>query len=187
MNAADALEKLKQGNARLVSGTAEVSGRVDTVNTDLAKGQSPYAIILGCSDSRVPIDIVFDAGLGELFVIRVAGNVANTSSIASIEYAVVHLGAKLIVVLGHESCGAVSAAMAGGDAGKNLNALLGHIRPALDPPEEDVNVVARRNARNSANRLLEQSDILLDAVESGEVEIVTAFYRFSDGKVEFDE
>jgi len=182
----EALERLRQGNERFRADRTEGSGRVSSRRKELVEGQSPFAIILGCSDSRVPPSAVFDSGLGDLFVVRVAGNVANTSSIASIEYAVAHLGAKLIVVLGHEACGAVSAAMAGGDAGKNLNALLGLIQPALDPQEEDVNVVARRNARNSANRLLEESDIILEAVESGEVQVVTGFYRFSDGKVEFD-
>ena len=135
----------------------------------------------------MPTDIVFDAGLGDLFVIRVAGNVANTTSIASIEYAVANLGSKLVVVLGHEGCGAVAAARDGGDLGENLNTLLGFIRPALDPPVKDMNLIVRRNARNSANRLMERSDIIRGAVESGEVRIVTAFYHFSDGAVEFEQ
>lgn len=187
VTAAEALERLKQGNQRLVSGQAQVSGRVDPIGADLAKGQQPFAVVLGCSDSRVPVEIVFDAGLGDLFVVRVAGNVANKSTIASVEFAILQLGVKLVVVLGHEDCGAVGAAMSGNVPGGHLESLLGHILPALDPPVEDVNVVVRRNARNSANRLLEQSDYILDAVESGAVEIVTAFYHFADGRVDFDE
>lgn len=186
LTAAEALERLKQGNERLVTGRAEVAGRVAPVGADLARGQRPYAVILGCSDSRVPVEIVFDAGFGELFVVRVAGNVANTSTIASVEFAVLQLGVTLIVVLGHEECGAVGAALAGDAAGGNLRSLLKHIVPALDPPATDVNVVVRRNARNSANRLLEQSDIIRDAVESGAVEVVTGFYHFADGRVDFD-
>jgi carbonic anhydrase len=133
----------------------------------------------------VPVEIFFDTGPGELFVVRVAGNVANPSSIASIEYAVAHLGTKLIVVMAHESCGAVAAAIKGGDAGKNLNTLLGYIQPAIGSGDKAVNEVARRNARQSADRLLSESDIIRPAVESGDVKIVTAFFHFN-GEVEFD-
>ena len=148
-------------------------------------GQAPFAIILSCADSRVPVEILFDAGPGELFVVRVAGNVANPSSIASIEFAVANLGTKLIVVMAHESCGAVAAAIEGGDAGKNLNRLLGFIEPVVGSGEAAVDEVARINARQSADRLLNESDIIRPAVESGDVEIVTAFFHFN-GEVEFE-
>jgi carbonic anhydrase len=184
--AGEALERLKKGNERFRKGRPEGPGRDDSRRRELIEGQSPFAAILGCSDSRVPPSAVFDTGLGDLFVIRVAGNVANTSSIASIEYAVAHLGTKLIVVMGHQSCGAVTAAVQGGDAGKNLSTLLGYIRPALEPPEQDVDVVARRNARNSATRLVEESEIIRRAVGEGGVMIVTAFFHLSTGEVEFE-
>ncbi len=187
---AEALKRLKQGNRDLLHGKAKGLGSITSqrreVMTEKVKaGQTPYAIILSCADSRVPVEILFDVGPGELFVVRVAGNVANPSTIASIEYAVANLGTKLIVVMAHESCGAVAAAIEGGDAGKNLNTLLGYIQPAIGSADKGVNEVARRNARQSADRLLSESDIIRPAVESGDVEIVTAFFHFN-GEVEFD-
>ena len=185
-NAAEALERLKQGNERFRTGRAEGAGLIGPRHEELIKGQRPFAVILSCSDSRVPTELVFDTGFGDLFVIRVAGNVSNPSSIASIEYAVLHLGPKLVVVMAHQSCGAVTAAIDGGDAGKNLNLLLSYIQPALEPPEQDVDVVARRNARISAERLVSDSDIIRAATEKDGVSIVTAFFHFANGEVEFD-
>ncbi len=193
-NTDEALERLRLGNERFRTGRAVGASRDSARHEELIKGQRPFAIILGCSDSRVPTEIIFDTGFGDLFVIRVAGNVANTASIASIEYAVLHLGAKLIVVMAHQSCGAVTAAIEGGDAGKNLNRLLSHIQPALEPPQpetrkdadQDVDVVARRNAKISAERLINESDILRTATEESGVKIVTAFFHFTNGEVEFD-
>jgi len=186
MNANDALEKIKQGNGRFRTGRAEGVVIDGPRHEELKQGQQPFAILLSCSDSRVPPEILFDTGLGDLFVVRVAGNVANISSIASIEYAVLHLGSKLIVVMAHESCGAVGAAIAGGDAGKHLNRLLSHIQPALDPPDKDDSVIARRNAKVNAERMISESDILRSAVENDGVKVVTAFFHFSNGEVEFD-
>jgi len=178
------VEKLSQGNARFLERVKGDEAR----RAELARGQAPFAVVLGCADSRTAPEILFDVGLGELFVVRVAGNVANVSSIASIEYAVANLGTRLIVVLAHESCGAVGAALAGGDAGKNLNSLLGHIKPAIDAPgENEVNTVARRNAQQQAEKLVADSDILRDAVENDGLRIVTAFHNFTSGAVDFDQ
>ncbi len=189
-SAKDALERLKQGNLDLIQGNSKglgvaISQGRDLMTEKVKAAQAPYAIILSCADSRVPVEILFDAGPGELFVVRVAGNVANPSSIASIEFAVANLGTKLIVVMAHESCGAVAAAIEGGDAGKNLNRLLGFIEPVVGSGEAAVDEVARINARQSADRLLSESDIIRPAVESGDVEIVTAFFHFN-GEVEFE-
>ncbi len=189
-SARDALERLKQGNRDLLQGRAKGLGSISSQRRELMTekvkaGQTPYAIVLSCADSRVPVEILFDAGPGELFVVRVAGNVANPSSIASIEFAVANLGTKLIVVMAHESCGAVAAAIEGGDAGKNLNRLLGFIEPVVGSGEAAVDEVARINARQSADRLLSESDIIRPTVESGDVEIVTAFFHFN-GEVEFE-
>lgn len=189
-SAKEALKRLKQGNQRLLNGETKGLGwitahRREEVTEMVRAGQTPFAIILSCADSRVPVEILFDAGPGELFVVRVAGNVANPSSIASIEYAVANLGAKLVVVMAHESCGAVTAAIKGGDAGKHLNKLLGYIEPVIGSDDNAVNEVARKNARQSADRLLSESDIIRPAVESGDIEIVTAFFHF-DGEVEFE-
>ena len=128
-----------------------------------------------------------DYGLGELFVVRVAGNVANSSSIASIEYAVAHLGSEVIVVLGHQSCGAVTAAIGGGDNGYNLNHLLSHITPAISASEKgaEVNDVVKKNAKMNAEELKNRSDIIKNAVNDGKVKIVPAYYNLDSGKVDF--
>lgn len=188
MNAQDALTRLKEGNSRFVnnSPTTEVQG--DDAREALTGGQSPYAIILSCADSRVVPEQAFDTGLGEIFIIRVAGNVANTSSIASIEYAVANLGTKLIVVMGHQSCGAVGAAIAGGDNGPNLNKLVSYILPAVDKLGAEANMddIIKENANVSAATLMNSSKIIDDAVNSGGVEIVSAYYSLQTGEVDFD-
>ena len=186
MNAEEALDRLKQGNERFRTGQAVGAGLIGSRHQELIEGQQPFAVILGCSDSRVASEIIFDTGLGDLFIVRVAGNIANQSSIASIEYALANLGSKLVVVMAHQSCGAVGAAIQGGDAGKNLNHLLSFIEPALDPQETDPEVIARRNARVSADRLISDSDIIRAATEDGGVKIVTSYFQFTDGMVEFD-
>lgn len=178
-----ALEWLKAGNDRFLARVKADEYRP----SELSRGQDPQGVVLGCADSRVPPEIVFDVGLGELFVVRVAGGVANTASIASVEYAVSQLGTRLIVVLAHEKCGAVSAAMQGGDAGRNLNRLMEYIEPAVERCDGgDVNEVARMNAKLNAERLIAKSEILRAAAESGELRIATAFHRFTTGAVEFD-
>lgn len=177
------LEGLKAGNARFVENVVQAD---EARRAELEKGQQPYAIVLGCADSRVAPELAFDVGLGELFVVRVAGNVANTSSIASIEYAVANLGTRLILVLAHESCGAVGAALAGGDVGENLNHLVAHITPAVESCDDShVNAVAKHNARLNAERLTRRSEILRQAVENDGLEIVPAFYNFRTGVVDF--
>ncbi len=187
MTIADVKQRLVDGNKRFVAD--KLDGKLqDSVRRDaLTGGQKPYAIILSCADSRVVPELAFDAGLGELFIIRVAGNIANTSSIASIEYAVAHLGSSVIVVLGHQSCGAVTAAIAGGDNGYNLNHLTSHITPAIaaSPKGADVNDVVKKNAEMTGNDLVSRSGIIADAVKSGKVEIVPAYYNLDSGKVDF--
>lgn len=184
LSADQSLEKLQKGNEQYVLDKDNVNADLD-IRESLIKGQQPYAIILGCADSRVIPEAIFDANAGELFVVRVAGNIANTSSIASIEYAIAHLGTKLIMVLGHESCGAVTAALAGGDNGYNLNHLCSHIVPAIDASESDeVNDVVRINANLNAQELINRSSIISDAVKNNGVKIVSGFYNLSDGKVD---
>jgi carbonic anhydrase len=176
------LEGLKRGNGRFL---ARVAAN-DPPLAKLASAQAPPAIVLGCADSRVAPEIAFDTGLGELFVVRVAGNVANKASVASIEYAVAHLGTRLIVVLAHENCGAVAAAIQGGDAGSNLNHLLEHIAPAVEAGEgRDADSVARLNARLNAERLTAESEILSKAVKEDGLEIIPAFFHLRTGEVEF--
>lgn len=180
------LNRLQEGNARFVADKLDGKLQDSSRRTSLTSGQDPYAIVLSCADSRVVPELAFDAGLGEIFVIRVAGNVANTSSIASIEYAVAHIGTPVIVVLGHESCGAVTAAVQGGDNGYNLNHLLSHITPALAACGSDasVNEVVKKNAELMSVALVTQSDIIRGAVESGKLKIVPAYYHLGSGQVE---
>ena len=188
MNSQEALNRLTEGNNRFVNGTPTTIVQGDAERGALTGGQSPYAIILSCADSRVVPEQAFDTGLGEVFIIRVAGNVANTSSIASIEYAVANLGTKLIVVMGHESCGAVGAAIAGGDAGPNLNKLVSYITPTVEKlgTEADVDTIIKENANHSAATLMSNSKIIADAVNSGDVKIVSAYYSLATGAVEFN-
>lgn len=186
MTANEALDKLKSGNSRFVNNSLQHPLQDGARRDSLTGGQAPWAIILSCADSRVVPEVAFDAGLGEIFVIRVAGNVANPESTASIEYAVAHLGTELIVVLGHQSCGAVTAAIAGGDNGPNLNQLLDQIQPAVKASDSDeVNAVVRKNAEMTAERLLADSAILRDAASSGKLSILPAFYSLDDGSVSY--
>ena len=187
MDANEALNKLKEGNNRYVNGNPTTSAQANEQRAALTKGQSPFAIILSCADSRVVPELAFDTGLGEIFIIRVAGNVANTSSIASIEYAVAHLGTKLVVAMGHQSCGAVGAAVAGGDAGPNLNKLLSYIQPSVTKlgDDGDLDAIIKDNANNSVATLMSSSQIISDAVAKDGVEIVSAYYSLETGVVEF--
>ena len=185
LTADEAYEKLRQGNQRFLTNTVEGSGRDEARREMLATGQQPFAIILCCADSRVVPELAFDTGLGELFVVRVAGNVANICTIASIEYAVANLGTKLIAVMAHKSCGAVAAAVAGGHPSESLKHLLDYIQPAVAGSDDpDVDAVARFNAKLSAERLIDESDIIREAVENDGVKIVTGFYFPATGEIE---
>ncbi|UTW65751.1 carbonic anhydrase [bacterium SCSIO 12643] len=187
MNIQEIENRLQEGNARFVQDRLEGKLLDSERRTDLTSGQSPFAIVLSCADSRVVPEMAFDTGLGEIFTVRVAGNVANTSSIASIEYAVAHLGSKVIVVMGHQSCGAVTAAAAGGDNGYNLNHLLSHIAPALaaSPEGAEINDIVKKNAELTATDLMTRSAIIKGAVDEGKVKIVPAYYNLDSGKVDF--
>lgn len=187
MAIADTIQRLKDGNDRFINDTLEGKLKDASRRSDLTGGQQPFAIVLSCADSRVVPELAFDTGLGELFVVRVAGNVANTSSMASIEYAVAHCGSKLIVVLGHQSCGAVTAAVNGGDNGYNLNHLLSHVAPALSAANDgdSVNDIVKINAKLTAQELQNRSSIIGKAVASGDVRIVPAYYNLDTGKVDF--
>ena len=187
MTKEEVLDRLKVGNKRFTEDKKEGKLQDKARREDLTSGQSPYAIVLSCADSRVVPELTFDTGLGELFTVRVAGNIANSSSIASIEYAVANLGTEIIVVMGHESCGAVTAAMNGGDNGYNLNHLVSHIAPAIAASSKDaaVNEVVKKNAKLTAEELKTRSAIITDAVESGKVKIVPAYYNLDSGVVDF--
>lgn len=187
MNINEIKQRLVEGNERFVADKLDGKLQDSSRRENLTNGQEPYAIVLSCADSRVVPEIAFDTGLGELFVVRVAGNIANTSSVASIEYAVAHCGSRVIVVLGHQSCGAVTAAVNGGDNGYNLNHLLSHITPAIAASGDDASItdVVKTNASLTAQELISRSNIIRDAVQNGQVEIVPAYYNLDSGKIDF--
>jgi carbonic anhydrase len=184
-----ALEMLKAGNKRCVADRLDHSHQSVARLQEIAKGQKPFAVILGCSDSRVPPEIIFDAGFGDLFVVRVAGNIADSVVIGSIEYAVEHLGSTLIVVLGHERCGAVQATYEGGEAPGHLGSLVEHIKSAVEKAQkgtgDGLDNAVRINATQVAEELRNSKPILSNAVAAGKIKIVAARYDLDDGKVEF--
>jgi carbonic anhydrase len=185
---------LKGGNKRYTTARTFQSGISLKDRQKLVAGQKPYAIVLSCSDSRVPPEIVFDQKLGQIFVVRTAGQSLDYAAIASIEYALEHLGSNLIVVMGHESCGAVKAALAtlkGGDAGSPwLNKLVADLHPHLKrfsslSQTDGVIVESWANVEGVAKDLLERSEIVNKLVKTGEVKIQNALYHLGSGEVEW--
>ena len=184
--AGEALRKLLEGNKRYVaekfSGTRKNAAR----RTAIAKGQHPFAVILGCSDSRVPPELVFDQGLGDLFVVRTAGNIADDVALGSIEYAVEHLGVRLIMVLGHERCGAVDATVKGGEAPGHIKTVCTIIKPAVEKAKgkhgDMVDNSVKANIRMVAERL-KTSHILGEFLEEGSLRIVGGYYDLDTGAV----
>ncbi len=191
MEAKEALKQLKEGNKRYVSGQLKHPHTDPTHRESLKEAQHPFAVVLSCADSRVVPELVFDQGLGDLFVIRVAGNIAKEKVIGSIEYAVKYLNSKLVVVMGHEKCGAVGASLGDADPGGHIGAIIEKIKPAVymaKRMEGDLLTNAIKvNAQITAEELKESKPILLDSVKSAGVKIVSAYYKLSSGEVEFDE
>ncbi len=182
------LQKLLDGNERFVEGKYSQKDYPSEVK-ELTKGQHPYAIILTCSDSRVPPEIIFDESMGKLFVIRVAGNVVDEVALGSIEYAAEHLHTKLLVVLGHESCGAVNATIAGGEVTPNIEEIVKKIAPAVEKAkknhtaDEVLHCSIKENVFNQVNESLKHSKLLTELHEKGELKIVPAIYDINTGKV----
>jgi carbonic anhydrase len=181
--------RLMEGNRRFMAGKLRARA-LSAVRQRLVHGQQPHVIVLGCADSRVSPTLVFDQGPGDLFVIRTAGNVAGAVGLGSIEYAVEHLPARLLVVLGHERCGAVSAAVAGGPThSEHLDAIVRRIAPAVErararaPGDDLVAAAVEENARGSADALSGQSEIIRKAVTTGSLVVVPAVYRLATGQV----
>jgi carbonic anhydrase len=199
VSAPDALALLRDGNRRFV---ADVRSR-DTLPSrarriELAAGQEPFAVILGCSDSRVPVEIVFDQGLGDLFVIRVAGNIVAPSGIGSVEFAAEAFGTRLVVVLGHSNCGAVHAtvqqlARPRRDQSRNLKSIVDRIRPSVEAvlergerdPATLEHLAVRANIRMSANHLRHGSEVLEQLIQNDGLLVVGAEYSLETGVVDF--
>ena len=199
----EALQKLMDGNKRYVENQMTGSKQSDAAaRTAIAKSQKPYAIILSCSDSRVPPEIIFDKGLGEIFVVRVAGNIPDPIVLGSIEYAVEHLGSPLVMVLGHERCGAVTATVgAKGKPEGNIGAILKTIAPAIKNAAKDceackgeakcketkkdeyVECAIKANLKSVTASLTKKSSVLKHMAEQGKIKIVAASYDLDDGVV----
>ena len=190
VSADDALRRLLSGNKRFVAGKSEEphgAALIERRHT-LAKDQKPFAVIVSCSDSRVPPELVFDVSLGDIFVVRTAGEVVDEVAMGSIEYAIEHLGTRLIVVLGHQRCGAVSAAVSGatetGDIPDVLKAILPAVEETKGQSGDPIDNAVRENARDDAKRLQSTGPIIAPRVQSGEVKIVAAYYSLDTGQVE---
>ncbi|HLX42235.1 MAG TPA: carbonic anhydrase [Bryobacteraceae bacterium] len=183
-----AWKELADGNGRCMMGKARHPHQDEARRKEIAQGQHPIAAVLSCSDSRVAPEVVFDQGLGDLFTIRVAGNVPTDDVIASMEYAVEHLGTRLIVVMGHQRCGAVDAALKGGEAEGHLPVLLDWIRPAVEMARgtkgDPLDFAVRANVRNVVEKLTKCQPILAEKIERDEVKIVGVRYELDSGKVE---
>lgn len=181
-----AVQMLLDGNRRYSE------GRLVSFDEDLAflkqktaEKQEPFAAVLSCADSRVPVELVFDQSIGHVFVVRVAGNVATSELIASLEYGAAVLGTKAIMVLGHGSCGAVKATIEGKPVPGQISALYRYIRPAVDQaPGAGVDAVSKANARIQANLLRQSSPVLAGLAAKEQLKVVAAFYDIASGKVE---
>lgn len=191
ISAQDALNELKAGNRHYVKMHLKHPDETVKRRVELIKGQHPFAAILSCSDSRVPTEIIFDQGLGDLFVVRNAGNVLDDHVIGSIEYAIVHCGVKLVVVMGHESCGAVGAAIAHNHESKYIESIVKSIEPAIEISKGAGSALATDTAKNNAKlvvkNLTECDPELGNYIKEHNVKIIPAFYNLSTGKVEFYE
>lgn len=184
----EALQRLMDGNVRYVNGTLQHPHSDGEYRQRLVHGQKPFAAILGCSDSRVPLEMIFDQGLGDIFVIRVAGNVANEVTIASVEFAVGVLNVPLVMVIGHSQCGAITAATSKETFDGYLHRLIEHIRPAVrraggvegDLVENAIQI----NAQIMAQTLIDRSDLIADASNTQKTKIVSAYYDLESGQVD---
>ena len=200
--AAEALERLRAGNLRFVSERSRSGDSVTgTRRSEVAAGQQPFAIILGCSDSRVPAEIVFDQGLGDLFVIRVAGNIVAPSQVGSVEFAAARYDTRLVLVLGHSQCGAILATLEElqrptENQSRNLQSIVDRVRPSVEsllatPLRHDrdalIQQAVRANIRASVNHLQHGSEVLEQLIQEGGLRVVGAEYSLETGLVEFFE
>lgn len=181
---AEALDLLYAGNRRFVAGRSVALHRDHDRLAEAAARQTPFAAFLGCADSRVPIEIVFDQGFGDLFVTRIAGNVAATENIASLEFGTEVLGAKVLYVLGHDSCGAVAAAAKAEQVPGQISALFQHIRPAVRAAQGDPVAAIRENVRIQALTLLEASPVIASLVARGRLLVAGGIFDLHTGRVE---
>jgi carbonic anhydrase len=188
VSADEALKRLVDGNKRYVLGKLMHPNQTRVRRGEVEGGQHPFAIVLGCSDSRVPPEVIFDQGLGDIFVVRVAGNIADDAVLGSIEYAAEHLHAPLIMVLGHGSCGAVAATIKGGELPGHVPGIADKIRPAVEKTKgqqgDAVSNAAKANVQMVVDQLRSCKPVLAPLVRSGNLKVAAAFYDIGSGKVE---
>lgn len=190
----DSLSKLLEGNKRFVSVTPSKKDLGDARRQELTKGQHPFATVLSCADSRVAPELIFDQGLGDIFIIRVAGNIVEPTTLGSIEYGVEHLHTPLLMILGHEKCGAVKATLEStGKPEGNIGAILKKIIPAVETakkakkdPAETLNIAISENVKNVYKDVM-KSKIISHLTQEGKLKIVGAVYNLGTGKVEIVE
>jgi len=197
--AQEALERLREGNRRFVSNVRDGGALASQARHALAPDQSPFAVILGCSDSRVPVEIVFDQGLGDLFVIRVAGNIVAPSQVGSVEFAAERFGTRLVVVLGHSGCGAVQATLEElqrptENQSRNLHSIVDRVRPSVEAllatglrhdPNALLQHSVRANIRASASQLRHGSQVIEQLIQEDGLVVVGAEYSLETGIVDF--
>jgi carbonic anhydrase len=191
----EALQKLMDGNKRFVSSSLAQKDLSAKKREELAKGQKPFATVLTCSDSRVPPEILFDQGLGDIFIVRVAGNIVDPIALGSIEYAAEHLNAPLLIILGHSKCGAVKATLESkGKPEGNIGAIVKKIMPAVDTAkkkggtqDEILETAIKENVKNVYADVMKNSKIIPHLVEEGKLTIVAGEYDITTGKVEMIE
>lgn len=190
LSAKEALKKLEKGNKRFVELKLEHPDESKARRKEMLQGQHPFVVILSCSDSRVPAELIFDQGLGDIFVVRNAGNVLDEHVIGSIEYAVMHCGVKLIVIMGHQDCGAIAATLSGVSETKYIQSLENSIKPAIEDCKKkglEINSdnVVKAHVAQDINELLSQDDELVKYMKKHDVKIVGAYYHLDSGKVDF--
>ena len=188
-SAAESMRRLTDGNQRFAKGRLEHPGQTTERRSALVKTQHPFAAVLSCSDSRVPPEIVFDVGLGDLFTIRVAGNIVDNAVLGSIEYGAEHLNVPLVVVLGHTGCGAVKATLEGDEPGTHIEELIDSIRPAVKEAKREkgdvYNNAVRENVYRSVKQLREAKPILTALYQNRKIQVVGAIYHMDTGVAEF--
>jgi carbonic anhydrase len=180
----EALQALMEGNRRFVEKKmTSFSEDLEILKQNTVAKQEPFAAVLSCADSRVPVEIVFDQSIGHIFVTRVAGNIATPDNIASLEYGAAVLGTKAIVVLGHASCGAVKATIEGKEVPGQISELYAALRPAVDAAGHDLDAAIRENAKIQAHLLATASPVLAGLIKEKKLKIVAGYYNLADGKV----
>jgi carbonic anhydrase len=179
----EAIARLMEGNKRFVAGNIQAPNRNMARLKEVAGGQKPFAAFLGCADSRVPVEIVFDQGFGDIFVTRIAGNVADPAIIGSLEFGTLVLGAKVLCVLGHTKCGAVDATIKGQEVPGQISTLYQHIRRAAKDAKGDLNGAIKRNVQIQAEILEEASPVLAKLMREGKLKIVGGVYDLDSGLV----